>query len=104
MADVSNREEGLAAQDAGADVVATTLSGYTSYSSCADGPDLALVSQLVSALTVPVVAEGRVHRPQHVTEALRRGAHAVVVGTAITHPITLTRWFVDAAGGMDHHG
>jgi N-acylglucosamine-6-phosphate 2-epimerase len=99
MADVSTREEGLAAQDAGTDVVATTLSGYTPHSPHADGPDLALVSQLTADLSVPVVAEGRIHHPEHVTEALRCGAHAVVVGTAITHPITLTRWFVGAAGG-----
>ncbi|MEU3308458.1 hypothetical protein [Nocardiopsis sp. NPDC006832] len=43
------------------------------------------------------MAEGRVHRPEQVTEALRRGAFAVVVGTAITHPSTLTSWFVAAA-------
>lgn len=97
MADVSTREEGRAAQEAGADLVGTTLSGYTPHSPRLEGPDLDLVSGLAGDLDVPVLAEGRIHRPEHVTEALGRGAFAVVVGTAITHPTTLTRWFVEAA-------
>lgn len=97
MADVSTREEGLAAREAGADLVGTTLSGYTPFSPRTEGPDLDLVEQLARELDVPVLAEGRVHRPEQVAEALRRGAFAVVVGTAITHPTTLTRWFVASA-------
>lgn len=97
MADVSTRDEGLAARDAGADIVGTTLSGYTPSSPKTEGPDLDLVEQLARELDVPVVAEGRIHRPEQVTEALSRGAHSVVVGTAITHPTTLTGWFVAAA-------
>lgn len=97
MADVSTRDEGLAAQDAGADLVGTTLSGYTPASRMRGGPDLDLVERLTADLELPVVAEGRVHHPHQVTEALSRGAFAVVVGTAITHPTTLTRWFVDAS-------
>lgn len=75
----------------------TTLSGYTPTTTGGEGPDLDLVESLAGALDVPVLAEGRVHRPEQVTEALRRGAFAVVVGTAITHPATLTSWFVAAA-------
>lgn len=67
------------------------------YSPESKGPDLDLVEDLAGDLGVPVPAEGRIHRPEHVTEALGRGAFAVVVGTAITHPTTLTRWFVEAA-------
>ncbi|HJE57970.1 MAG TPA: N-acetylmannosamine-6-phosphate 2-epimerase [Nocardiopsis listeri] len=97
MADVATHEEGLAAVAAGADLVGTTLSGYTPTTTRGEGPDLDLVESLSGALDVPVLAEGRVHRPEQVTEALRRGAFAVVVGTAITHPTTLTSWFVSAA-------
>lgn len=96
MADVSTYDEGAAAQDAGADVVGTTLSGYVEGHAAHEGPDLELVRRLSASLTCPVVAEGRVHRPQHVTEAFRAGAFAVVVGTAITHPTTITRWFAEA--------
>jgi putative N-acetylmannosamine-6-phosphate epimerase len=44
----------------------------------------------------PVVAEGRFGSPEEVAEALRLGAHAVVVGTAITRPIDIVRRFAAA--------
>ncbi|MFC8793919.1 N-acetylmannosamine-6-phosphate 2-epimerase [Streptomyces cinereoruber] len=98
MADVSTYEEGVRAAELGADLVGTTLSGYTpaTYGRKAAGPDLELVKRLAQALDVPVVAEGRVHSPAQAALALEHGAYAVVVGTAITHPITLTRWFMEA--------
>lgn len=99
MADVSTLEEGVAAVEAGADLVGTTLSGYTPYTVKTAGPDLELVERLASQLDVPVVAEGRIHTPEHAAAAMSRGAHCVVVGTAITHPSTITSWFVDAVTG-----
>lgn len=99
MADVSTYEEGVRAAELGADLVGTTLSGYTGHSPGSQGPDLELVARLAGALPVPVIAEGRVHRPADAVRAREAGAYAVVVGTAITHPTTLTRWFADALGG-----
>ncbi|GGQ11614.1 N-acetylmannosamine-6-phosphate 2-epimerase [Streptosporangium pseudovulgare] len=99
MADVSTYEEGVAAADAGADVVGTTLAGYTPYSRTGPGPDLDLVARLSRDLPVPVIAEGRVHTVDQAAEAVRAGAHAVVVGTAITHPTSITRWFETAVSG-----
>ena len=61
-----------------------------------DGPDLELLSALVAAVSAPIVAEGRFDSPDLVAEAFRRGAHAVVVGTAITNPREITRKFVRA--------
>jgi putative N-acetylmannosamine-6-phosphate epimerase len=96
MADVATLAEGIAAAAAGADAVATTLSGYTGpvHAARDDPPDLDLVEALAAAVGVPVVAEGRLWTPEQVAEALRRGAHAVVVGTAITNPRDITRRFV----------
>lgn len=96
MADCSTLEEGRAAADAGADLVGTTLAGYTPYTEKTDGPDLKLVEQLAAAVDVPVVCEGRVHTPQQARAAIEAGAFTVVVGTAITHPATITGWFADA--------
>ncbi len=95
MADVSTFEEGLAARQAGADLVATTLSGYTSYSRQQAGPDLELIERLASS-GVPTVGEGRFRTPAEVAQALRLGAQAVVVGTAITDPRAITSWFAAA--------
>lgn len=96
MADVSTREEGLAAAQAGADMVGSTLSGYTPYTRRSDEPDLELVAALSSELDVPVVAEGRIRTPEHARAALESGAWAVVVGGAITRPAMITSAFVTA--------
>jgi N-acylglucosamine-6-phosphate 2-epimerase len=99
FADIATLEEGRAAHAHGATYVATTLAGYTedTASRKLDGPDLELLSALVDALPVPVVAEGRFDTPELVAEALRRGAHAVVVGTSITNPREITKKFARAA-------
>ncbi len=97
MADVSCLDDALGAQDAGADWIGTTLSGYTAHGRPAiAGPDLDFISELVNRVSQPVVAEGRFIEPVHVTEAFRRGAYAVAVGGAITRPQEITRRFVDA--------
>ncbi len=96
MADVSTVEEGLAAAAAGADLVATTMAGYTPHSRKIPGPDLELVRDLARRGPVPVVAEGRIHTPEDAAAALRAGAWAVVVGRAITMPEAITERFVRA--------
>ncbi|MFB4350873.1 N-acetylmannosamine-6-phosphate 2-epimerase [Microbacterium sp. CR_7] len=96
MADTGSVDDALAAEDAGADIVGTTLSGYTGERPVSDGPDLELVEILATRLTVPVLAEGRIRTPAEAKAALDAGAYSVVVGTAITHPATITSWFVDA--------
>ncbi|HTJ38771.1 MAG TPA: putative N-acetylmannosamine-6-phosphate 2-epimerase [Dactylosporangium sp.] len=90
MADVATFEQGTAAWSAGADLVATTLSGYTMDSPQSTEPDLELVARLALA-GVRTVAEGRLATDLHVRGAFAAGAHAVVVGTAITDPLALTR-------------
>ncbi|MGQ4730880.1 MULTISPECIES: N-acetylmannosamine-6-phosphate 2-epimerase [Streptomyces] len=96
MADVATLAEGVTAAAQGADFVSTTLSGYVPGTSKQTGPDLALVTSLAAAISVPVVAEGRISSPEEAAEALARGAHSVVVGTAITAPTALTSRFVGA--------
>ncbi len=96
MADISTFEEGRAAEAAGADLLSTTLSGYTLYSPQQAGPDLELVRHLAAVAHVPVVAEGRIRTPAEVAAAFQAGAYAAVVGGAITRPQIITRTFVDA--------
>ena len=95
MADISTFEEGVAAANAGADIVATTLSGYTSYSPKIQGPDFDLVSRLAGAVKVPVICEGRIASPEHARRLLQLGAHAVVVGSMITRPMWITKQYAD---------
>jgi N-acylglucosamine-6-phosphate 2-epimerase len=96
MADCGSLDDALEAQAAGVDVLGTTLVGYPGERPKTDGPDLELLDQMVARCDLPVMVEGRVHTPTHAAEAIARGAFSVCVGTAITHPTTITTWFRDA--------
>ncbi len=103
MADVATLADGVAAAEAGADVIGTTLSGYTPDSPHRDGPDLKLVAALRAELpTALLIAEGRIHTPALAADAIAAGADTVVVGTAITDPSWITATFaagIHAAAG-----
>ncbi|MNL21944.1 putative N-acetylmannosamine-6-phosphate 2-epimerase [compost metagenome] len=101
FADVSTLEEGLRAEALGADVVGTTLSGYTPQSPKQEGPDWRLLDDLTRRLSIPVIMEGRIWEPAEARQALERGAWAVVVGSAITRPQLITERFVKE---MRRHG
>ncbi len=96
MADISTIEEGLLADQSGADLVSSTMSGYTAYSPQVAAPELEPVSAMVAHLAVPVMAEGRYLYPEQAREALQRGANAVIVGGAITRPAEITARFAAA--------
>jgi N-acylglucosamine-6-phosphate 2-epimerase len=140
LADVDSLEAGLAAREAGAAAVATTLAGYTGATTSGatpaattsaatpaehtgattsgatpaaailggpevggpGPPDLELVAALAAAVDCPVLAEGRIATPDQVRAAFEAGAFAVVVGTAITDPVALTRGFAGAARRSTH--
>lgn len=94
LADISTVKEGLQAVEAGADIISSTLSGYTPYSSQLEGPDVELVHTLAAVVNVPVLAEGRIRTPAEARLCLKAGAFAVVVGGAITRPRWITEQFV----------
>lgn len=94
MADISNEEEGLAAQDAGVDCVSTTLSGYTDYTPKLEGPDFSLILKLKGQLKIPLLAEGRINTPEDLQKVYECGAYSAIVGSAITRPQLITARFV----------
>lgn len=97
VADVATEAEGIAAAEAGTDIVATTLAGNIGPLAPPSGPDIDLVASLHAALPgVPIVAEGRYHSADDVAAAISAGAVAVVVGTAITDPAWITARFAAA--------
>ena len=97
MADCACMDDVRRAVAAKVDIISTTLAGYTDDRPKTDGPDLEFVREAVAeAGDIPVFCEGRIHTPQQAREAMDAGAFAVVVGTAITHPTSVTGWFCDA--------
>ncbi len=84
MADADTFESAIAAAAAGADLVATTLYGYTARTNHLKPPGFELLTQLVKNLDVPIICEGGIASPQMARHAIDLGAYAVVVGTAIT--------------------
>lgn len=98
MADIATLEDGINAWKAGADLVGTTMNGYTAETEgvSKNGPNLSLLHELSQAVEIPVIGEGRIHTPQQAVDALQSGAHAVVVGGAITRPLEIAGRFVAA--------
>ncbi|MEG0403893.1 MAG: N-acetylmannosamine-6-phosphate 2-epimerase [Anaerorhabdus sp.] len=96
MADCSTLEECIEAEKLGFDVVSTTLCGYTPYSKNIDGPNFELLKEVAKSVQVPLIAEGKINTPEELAACIELGAHAAVVGGAITRPKQITERFVNA--------
>lgn len=97
MADCGSLADAEQAVEAGSDLISTTLAGYTGERAKTDGPDLELLHAMLEQFPdVPVICEGRIHTPAQLREVMDAGAWAAVVGTAITHPTSITGWFTAA--------
>ncbi|WP_076463317.1 N-acetylmannosamine-6-phosphate 2-epimerase [Actinomyces mediterranea] len=97
MADCGSFADAAAAYEAGADIISTTLAGYSDDREKTEGPDLELLREIVAAYPdAAVICEGRVHTPADAAAAMEAGAFAVIVGTGITHPTSITSWFAAA--------
>ena len=96
MADIATEEEAAAAVAAGADLVASTMRGYTDETAHIAVFEPEFIGDLKRRVTVPVIAEGRIWTPEDAVAAVRAGAFAVVVGTAITAPQRIAERFVAA--------
>lgn len=94
MADISTLEEGLRADKLGFDYIGTTLIGYTPQSQGTN--KFEVLHALIESCSHPIIAEGNFNTPEQAAKAIRMGAHAVVVGTAITRPQCISQWFADA--------
>lgn len=96
MADISTVEEGINCAKLGADIISTTLAGYTLESGePTEGPDYKLLEGLVKTIDKPIILEGRIWEPKEVKKAFEIGAHCVVIGSAITRPQIITKRFIE---------
>lgn len=101
MADCDSLDSARYALECGADLVGTTLAGYTHESRPMAGPDFDLLRDLCRELDAPIIAEGRYQEPWQAQAALSIGACAVVVGGALNDPVKQTSRFVCATHKID---
>ena len=93
MADCSDYEEAKAADEMGFDYVGTTLRSYTPYTAGAAIPDYELLKKMTSTLRAKVIAEGGIWETGQLEKVLECNPYAVVIGSAITTPMDITKRF-----------
>lgn len=96
MADCSTYEEGIHAAEIGFDLIGTTMNGYTEYTVGTHLPNVELMGRLARDCGKPVVGEGGIWLPDQLKAALDAGIWTVVIGSAITRPMEITKRFVSA--------
>lgn len=96
MADTSDYDEMVTADKLGFDFIGTTMRGYTPYTKGVKIPDFDIIKKASKNLNAPIIAEGGIWTPEELKKVLDCGAHAAVVGGAITRPQNITKRFVDA--------
>ena len=98
MADCSNYEEAKRADELGFDYIGTTLRGYTEYTKGIAIPDCELLREMTSTLHAHIIAEGGIWEVGQLKNVLDTGVYAVVIGSAITRPMDITKHFMKAFG------
>ena len=96
MADCSNFEDLENAEKLGFDILGTTLRGNTELTLGRSNLEnnYEFVKQALSKTNLPLIAEGGIWEPYQVKDLLDIGCHAVVVGSAITRPKEITKYFL----------
>lgn len=105
FADVSNYEEAKHAVEHGADIVAPTLYGYTKETANIEGADYRMFAKICRDFKEDayIMMEGHLYTPEDAMKCIYLGAHAVVVGSAITRPHLTAKRFVDLLSGYQHN-
>ena len=98
MADIATLEEGLQAAENGADIIGTTLYGYTDETKGNTAFNWSLLAELIRQTNRPIIAEGHLSTPEDARRVIQNGAWSVVVGSAITRPGEITARYVKAIG------
>jgi len=101
LADIATLDDAMSAAEAGADAVLSTMRGYTDDTAHIRAFDSDFIRELVRRSPVPVIAEGMIETPEQARAALDAGAYAVIVGSAITRPVTIARRFAGALENID---
>lgn len=102
LADVRDEKDALESLKLGADFVAPTFYRFKEDAKSTDLPDWEMFAKMcrISEGLGYVLMEGKVWTPDDAIRALHYGAHAVIVGSAITRAHIITRRFNDHLEGF----
>ena len=74
------------------------MRGYTEYTKGIQIPDYELLEKMVQTLNAKIVAEGGIWEVGQLERVLRTGVYTVVIGSAVTRPMDITKHFMKAFG------
>lgn len=96
MADIATLDDAIQAEQLGFDCISTTLHGYTEETKGKKlyHHDFEFLKQVMTNVSIPVIAEGNVITPEMYQKCMELGAYSSVVGGAITRPMEITKRFV----------
>lgn len=103
MADLATLKDAEMCIENGADIISTTLSGYTedTKDKYAKGVDLDLIREIKTKFPNSFInAEGRIWTIDDARNAYLYGADVITIGTAITSPFAITKRFVQTLDNM----
>lgn len=96
MADIADFAQAQNAFNLGADIVSTTLSGYTKETqNKPNTPDFELVKEIKEKLDIFTILEGKIWEQKEAQTAFEIGADSVAIGSAITRPQLITKRFLE---------
>ncbi len=94
MADVATLDEIIQAEKLGVDYISTTLRGYTNDTKNVKIPDMEFLKQARSVVQKStLVAEGGIFDRRDLEAIVKLGINYVVIGSAITRPLLITKYF-----------
>lgn len=93
VADIDTYENAVRAQRMGFDFISTTLRGYTEETKGKECPDIAFIKQLSGIVPDKLIVEGGIWESEQLESVLCFDPYAVVIGTSITRPTSITARF-----------
>ena len=93
MADCATYEDGMHAAEIGFDFIGTTMTGCTDETRGVAAPDINMIEKLVKNCNKPVIAEGGIWTKEQLRDVVNADVLATVIGSAITRPMEITKYF-----------
>lgn len=98
LADIATLDDCIKSVEAGADILSTTLRGYTRDTAqfLSEDIDTDFIKLIRGKTDRFIAAEGRIWTREQAVQCLKAGADTVIIGTAVNNPMLIAQRFIDA--------